>query len=282
MVPAENDLAARGAAWLLEQWTAKLSQSLGSMLSGPPRVTASPQPEAVPADGLLWWEETLNILPQPAIRVGAPQACWNRIGQEVLQSAGIADVSDRNIRSTYLEIIKQSLSALIQTIATRVRREVVRTVAAECAPLAQPAYAVEILLGETPLSLFFACCQELLELCAGPAPAQRPVAEPVRPAAPADTDTAAALPLYAKRLDLLLDVELPVSVSFGHAQLPIKDVIKLTTGAIIELNRAVSEPVEVIVNNVVIARGDVVVVEGNFGIRIRQVISRKERLRTLR
>ncbi len=61
----------------------------------------------------------------------------------------------------------------------------------------------------------------------------------------------------------------------------LKDVIKLTTGSIVELNRALSEPVEVIVNNCVIARGEVVVVEGNYGIRIKQVISRQERLRTL-
>ncbi|MGD1090960.1 MAG: FliM/FliN family flagellar motor switch protein [Bryobacteraceae bacterium] len=57
--------------------------------------------------------------------------------------------------------------------------------------------------------------------------------------------------------------------------------MKLTTGSVVELNRAVSEPVEVIVNNCVIARGEVVVVEGNFGVRIQQVISRQERLRTL-
>lgn len=85
----------------------------------------------------------------------------------------------------------------------------------------------------------------------------------------------------AQTFDLLLDVELPVSVSFGRAQIPLKDVLKLTTGAIIELNRSIAEPVEVIVNNCVIARGEVVVVEGNFGVRIQQVISRQERLRTL-
>ena len=86
----------------------------------------------------------------------------------------------------------------------------------------------------------------------------------------------------AGSIDLLLDVELPVSVSFGRAQLPLKEVIKLTTGSIVELNRTVSEPVEVIVNNCVIARGQVVVVEGNFGIRIEHVVSRQERLRTLK
>ena len=87
--------------------------------------------------------------------------------------------------------------------------------------------------------------------------------------------------LSAKTFDLLLDVELPVSVSFGRAQVALKDVIKLTTGSIVELNRSIAEPVEVIVNNCVIARGEVVVVEGNFGVRIQEVISRQERLRTL-
>jgi flagellar motor switch protein FliN/FliY len=89
-------------------------------------------------------------------------------------------------------------------------------------------------------------------------------------------------PAPSKTYDLLLDVELPVSVSFGRAQVPLKDVLKLTTGSIIELNRAIADPVEVIVNNCVIARGEVVTVDGNFGVRIQQVISRQERLRTLK
>ncbi len=82
-------------------------------------------------------------------------------------------------------------------------------------------------------------------------------------------------------MDLLLDVELPVSVSFGRAQLALKDLLKLTSGSIVELNRTISEPVEVIVNNCVIARGEVVVVDGNYGIRIQEIVSRQERLRTL-
>jgi flagellar motor switch protein FliN/FliY len=74
---------------------------------------------------------------------------------------------------------------------------------------------------------------------------------------------------------------MPLSVSFGRAQMPLKDVLKLTTGSILELDRTISEPVEVIVNNCAIARGEVVVVEGNFGVRIQQVISRQERLTKL-
>ena len=79
-----------------------------------------------------------------------------------------------------------------------------------------------------------------------------------------------------------MEVELPVSVSFGRAELPLKDVLKLTTGSIVELNRMLTAPVEVIVNNCVVARGEVVAIDGNYGVRIQEIISRDKRLRTLR
>ena len=79
-------------------------------------------------------------------------------------------------------------------------------------------------------------------------------------------------------LDLLLDVELPVSVSFGKAQIPLQQVLKWTPGSIVELECAVNEPVEVVVNNCVIARGEVVVVDGNYGVRVQQIVSRAQRL----
>ena len=79
-------------------------------------------------------------------------------------------------------------------------------------------------------------------------------------------------------LDLLLDVELPVSVSFGKAQIPLQQVLRWTTGSIVELECGVNEPVEVVVNNCVIARGEVVVVDGNYGVRVQQIVSRAQRM----
>lgn len=86
--------------------------------------------------------------------------------------------------------------------------------------------------------------------------------------------------LSSKTLGLLLEVELPVSVSFGRARMPLQDVLKLTAGSIVELNRSVSEPVELIVNDRVIALGEVVVIEGNYGVRIKQIVSREMRFQT--
>ena len=84
----------------------------------------------------------------------------------------------------------------------------------------------------------------------------------------------------SKTFDLLLDVSLPVSVSFGKTSLQLREVLKLNTGSIVELDRFVTEPVDVVVNDCIIARGDVVVVDGNYGVRIRQLASREDRLRT--
>jgi flagellar motor switch protein FliN/FliY len=81
-------------------------------------------------------------------------------------------------------------------------------------------------------------------------------------------------------LDLLLDVELPISVSFGKTQVPLCQVLKWTTGSIVELECMVNEPVEVLVNDCVIARGEVVVVDGNYGVRVQEIVSRAQRLET--
>ena len=82
-------------------------------------------------------------------------------------------------------------------------------------------------------------------------------------------------------IDMLLDVELPVSVSFGHSEMQLKDVLKLGAGSVIELDKSVNDPVTIIVNHKPIAKGEVVMVEGNYGVRILEVESKADRIRSL-
>ena len=82
-------------------------------------------------------------------------------------------------------------------------------------------------------------------------------------------------------INLLLDVELPVSVSFGNAEMQLKDVLKLGAGSVIELDKSVNDPVTIIVNNKPIAKGEVVMVDGNYGVRILEVESTADRIRSL-
>jgi flagellar motor switch protein FliN len=82
-------------------------------------------------------------------------------------------------------------------------------------------------------------------------------------------------------IDLLLDVELPVSVTFGNAEMQLKDILKLGAGSVIELDKSVNDPVTIIVNHKMIAKGEVVMVDGNYGVRILEVESTADRIRSL-
>jgi len=271
-------------AWLAEECARQMTGVLAAMMGESPSITFAPRELAAeeldPGSGdLFWWEQRFSLAADTLAWIGARKRTWEEIGNRVLRSAGVEDGDQENIRSTYLEIVNQTLSGLAGALSSRVRKEVSCTEGRPAAPTASGDGATgsfEIALGELRLPLLAVFSSALANLPDAPNPVSPP-----KPPAAAVTDSAPAESQNKKSIDLLLDVELPVSISFGRAQLPLKDVIKLTTGSIVELNRALSEPVEVIVNNCVIARGEVVVVEGNYGIRIKQVISRQERLRTL-
>lgn len=72
-------------------------------------------------------------------------------------------------------------------------------------------------------------------------------------------------------LELVLDVELNVTLRFGKRQLSLREVLELTSGSVVELDRQVDEPVELLLDGVVIARGEAVVVDGNYGLRVTEV-----------
>lgn len=85
-----------------------------------------------------------------------------------------------------------------------------------------------------------------------------------------------------KNLDLILDVPLKVSVVLGKSQRPIRDVLNLGPGSILELDKQADDPVQVLVNGTLIAEGEVVVINENFGVRLTSILSREERLCNLR
>ena len=271
-------------AWLTDEFARQLTRVMESMMGESPMVTYAPQ-ESTPAgseDGanaLLWWRQPFTLAPEIQMWVGAARQSWTEIGNRILKSAGVDDGDEESIRSTYLEIVSQALAGVAGALSLRARQEVGCQDGKESPPPAAGgaiSYSFDITIGDSALPVIAVLSEALANMPETPAQT-----EPPKRAEPAAQKSAKADDGKLSPIDLLLDVELPVSVSFGSAQLALKDVIKLTTGSIVELNRAVTEPVDVIVNNCVIARGEVVVVEGNFGIRIRQVISRQERLRTL-
>ncbi len=97
--------------------------------------------------------------------------------------------------------------------------------------------------------------------------------------------TSSAAPLMDENdinLDVILDVPITISVEIGRTQVPIRDLLRYSQGSVIELDRLVSEPLDVLVNNTLIAHGEVVVVDDQFGIRLTDVISPSERVKKLK
>ncbi len=72
-------------------------------------------------------------------------------------------------------------------------------------------------------------------------------------------------------LDLVLNVELNVTLRFGQRLLALREVLDLTTGSVVELDRQVDEPIELLLDGKVIARGEAVVIDGNYGLRVTEV-----------
>ena len=82
-----------------------------------------------------------------------------------------------------------------------------------------------------------------------------------------------------KNLDILMDIKLQLTVELGRTELPIKKVLELTRGSIIELEKIAGEPVELFANGKLVAHGEVVVIEDNFGLRITSITDAEDRLK---
>lgn len=102
---------------------------------------------------------------------------------------------------------------------------------------------------------------------------------PTDAAAPARTPTGLHAPATSTtRFDMLLDVELDVTLRFGNRQMLLHDIAELSPGSVLELDRQIDDPVELLVGGKIIAWGEVVVVDGNYGLRINRLVHRRERM----
>lgn len=85
-----------------------------------------------------------------------------------------------------------------------------------------------------------------------------------------------------RNIQMLLDIHMSVHVRIGQKKMLLKDVISMDIGSVIELNQLANDPLDILIDNKVIAKGEVVIVDGNFGIQIIEICSKKERLQQLR
>jgi flagellar motor switch protein FliN len=115
-----------------------------------------------------------------------------------------------------------------------------------------------------------------------PKPAAQVQAQAQAAAVPPQPPPPPPAPSLSPGLQLLLDVELEASLRFGCKELPLAEILELGPGDVVQLDRHVSDPVDLIVGDKIVARGEVILVNGNFGLRVTEVASPKNRLESIR
>jgi len=143
--------------------------------------------------------------------------------------------------------------------------------------LGLPSAAYELRFGETVMLVAFTDELHASQTSAAPEHAAENGSEPItasHPAAPPGTASAG--------IDLLLGVELEASLRFGSREMPLNEVLDLGAGDVVELDRHVSDPVDLLVGDKIVARGEVVLVNGSFGLRVLEVAEPKKRLESIR
>lgn len=233
---------------ILSVWLANLASVIESLTGARPHIqpAVSIDANSVPSE-LFWWEQALSVA-EVSVWIGAESSVRLALGYAASSAVAIGDPGGRNT--------EQSYQALLQRSWQGVEGAVDGGRSTTPPPDAQLMRIPVEIPGTGAIQLFTACHEGLKETRN---------AEPGRPPR-VHTGTT---------LDLLLDTEIPLTVRFGSTRMLLQDIVRLSPGSVVELNRGMDEPVDIVVNGHLVARGDVVSVKGNYALRITGIRERR-------
>ena len=133
--------------------------------------------------------------------------------------------------------------------------------------------------GEPAAQVFLVVTPAVAQEITGLAPGAAPAAEGPGDVFPSLKEKEGGSPLG---IDLILDITLPVTVELGRTRMLIRDILNLAPGSVLELDKLAGEPVDLLVNDKPIAKGEVVVIDENFGVRLTNIVNTTERIKNLR
>ncbi len=250
----------------LDAWTQEFSRAVEMFSGEQPGITCGRARSLASSEtaDLLWWKQTFAGAEEFTVWIGTKEATWSALG-------GMPSVSSEEAQSTYLEIVGQAQHGAATVVSVG---------------LPKPIRCQEGQISTVPK--LDGCLYALvgLTLTSGELPAITIVIEPSITAVlgrgvPETSQPKSARPetqMMNPMLERLMDLELPLSVALGRAQMPIREVLKVTSGSLIELDQNIGDRVELIVHGTVVARGEVVSIKGNYGVRIKEIISRQDRM----
>jgi flagellar motor switch protein FliN len=273
-----------------EHWIGEFSRAV-EMFTGESPVltyarledTARREIEESQLTGRLWWKQLVEggagDASSFASWTGAPLECWTTLG------GAVDEKSDP--RRTYLDMVDQANKGTAAVLSAGFPNPLrcgdgLEDGLASLAVL-EVAEVKVLFRGKELPSLLLAIEPSAARVLRLSGPAEQPpavsnaAANRQLPSAPADRFLDQPL-VQSVMMNRLMELRLPVSVLLGHTSISIREVLKLTPGSVIELDRKIGDYVEIVVHGTVVARGEIVSVGGNYGVRIKEVISREDRL----
>lgn len=261
-----------------------LASNLGDALGAMTGLTVRAMPAA--GDVAIEWQTEIAV---GGTGVGTVFIGLSREGATQLVAAILGDpglVADADIVDSLKELLGQAAGAYVNGPGKGLTLEVTTPTPAD---VARPpdAQVFDLLVGAGAPIRFAGWGRVIAGLVSAPAvaPARAARADvaaaapPVVMSAPAPSSAPSAAP--PRNLDVVLDIDLPITVRFGETQMTLESLAKLGPGSMIDLDRAPDDPVELLVNGHLVARGQVVVVAGCYGVRVNEVVSPADRLRSL-
>lgn len=218
------------------------------------------------AASALWLKQVFSGESEFEIWIGAQESTWMELGKS------LGDGPPESLRSTYLEIINQAQQGAA-TVTSLGLPTPIRCGAPET--LSAPRFDPD---------LFFICDLELIDneyppiVIAVQGTALKALETGPMPKAQKEPAGAIVKRSELPELHRMADLSLPVSVSLGSTKLEMKAALQARTGSVIPLSKEAYDHVELLVDGVIVARGELVVVKGNYGFRIKQIVTKSQRI----
>ncbi len=260
-----NENIKHAAGLFLEAWAPELEKSVemftGTAVTIEPGLTASAESLLTAGDSVQWLQQKLEGAKAGTVWIGTPETTCIAFAGAVADDPGGRE-------SLFKELLLQSIAGAAHLLSSGREQKIV---CANGGDGISPPDLAELqavwLVGpnQERRPLLLKLDSNLLDLLSAEE-------EPLAPEVAVKPHGSASV------IDQLLDLELPVAVVLGRTKLPIRDLIKLTAGSLVELDRRAGDLVDIVVHNVVVAKGEVVSIGGNYGVKIQEVLSRSERL----
>jgi flagellar motor switch protein FliN/FliY len=254
---------------IMASWTEALVQVLESMTARRSKIESQASNSPEWEEGTAWWGQRLSILDKPSFWIGAPPKSWTELGRLTLAALGVEKPADSDIATTCRDVMAQTSATVARHLTIQFGREIT---GGDSVPADRPDdFAAPVFkwsLDAEPISIdgvaafsaaFLRQCSRIGE----PTTAQESCTQAI--SSPTDDG---GLVMGVRSVESVPRIDLPVKFVLGRTTLPLRDVFKLGVGSVIELDRSAIEPADVLIHGRLLARGQIIVVNGNYGLKI--------------